>query len=159
MIKKTTKYLLYLLTTGIILTSCSDPMERLSSLTGKWAGSQDENEFSETWKHSSETKYTGFFAGMNSGDTIYKEHLSIQEMGEEIFYIVDQNEEGPINFRLISSDDEIFIFENKESEFPEQIIYSLATKDTLLVQLLGKRDGVDAIEQLVFTRVQKGSSL
>lgn len=144
------KFVLYSLFTG--LASCSGPMDELSGLEGTWTGIQDGNEFSETWTRSTDSKFTGLGTGMMGGDTVFKEKLKIELMGEEIFYIADPNDEGPVNFRLTEVKDDIFTFENKEHDFPQQIIYSLAKQDTLLIQLIGTHNGQPAVEQLALAR-------
>lgn len=145
-------YPLFFFCSSLIISSCASKFDKLELIEGVWTGQQDGNEFTETWARVSDSKYAGLGAGLMNGDTVFKEKLSLELMGKEIFYIANPNEEGPVNFRLSDVKDDVFTFENKEHDFPQQIVYSFAREDTLLIQLLGTRNGQQAVEQLTFVR-------
>ena len=138
----------------LILTTlgCSSPMSDLELILHEWNGQQDGANFTERWEKVSDSEYKGTGTGMMGTDTVFKEFLKIEMLGEEVFYVANPNNAGPVHFKLTRHQDDIFTFEKPDHDFPQQIIYSFKGEDTLLIQLLGKRDGQKAVEQLVFTK-------
>jgi hypothetical protein len=55
---------------------------------------------------------------------------------------------------MISSDSNNFIFENKEHDFPQRIIYHIVNKDSVHAWIEGTHDGKAGREDYFFARVR-----
>jgi hypothetical protein len=67
-------------------------------------------------------------------DTIINERVALTRTKENILYtsaVEDQNDKKPIAFKLTSSADNVFVFENPEHDFPKRIVYHLVSSDSL----------------------------
>jgi len=53
----------------------------------------------------------------------------------------NQNDEKPVTFKLVSSENGQFTFENKDNDFPERIIYTNPVKDSLHAWIEGSVNG------------------
>jgi hypothetical protein len=92
------------------------------------------------WKWKSDT-LKGRCFDIENKDTIIKEEIDLTKGRDNFFYYsssdIKQNQGRPMTFRLIKSDSIMYIFENLEFDFPEQIIFFREGKD-LRVSLQGK---------------------
>jgi len=82
---------------------------------------------------------------IKDGDTLFSETIELRQSGDDLFYIPavsDQNSGRPIPFKLITVQNGEFIFENKEHDFPQQIIYSHTQPDLLVAKIQGEEDGI-----------------
>ncbi len=107
---------------------------QLYALEGKWIMKTKRGYIGEEWVKINKDylQNKGFFVKGN--DTVITERVSLKNTGEGIFYtssVEDQNNKQPIAFRLTSSDNHVFVFENPEHDFPKRIIYKLITADSL----------------------------
>ena len=67
-------------------------------------------------------------------DTIISERVSLTNTKEGIFYtstVEDQNNKQPISFKMTKGEDNVFVFENPEHDFPKRIVYRFVTSDSL----------------------------
>ncbi len=137
----------------LLFVSCSKtPMERLEVILGTWEGLQDDSYFIEDWKKVSDGHYKASGTGMIGSDTVFKEVLSIELIEDVPYYIANPENTGAVHFKLVSEKDNVFTFEKKDHDFPQEIIYAFKGQDSLLVQLLGIRDNQKAVQQMYFTR-------
>lgn len=71
-------------------------------------------------------------------DTLSFESLRIVEMEEEVFYIAKPNENPmPVPFKLVSSENKTFVFENNNHDFPKKIIYKFKDDDNIDIEISG----------------------
>lgn len=110
------------------------PFLQLHQLEGKWIMKTKRGTIGEEWIKVNDTylQNRGFF--IKGGDTIVTERVSLKETKDGIFYtstVEDQNNKQPIPFKLTSSVDHTFIFENPEHDFPKRIVYQLISPDSL----------------------------
>ena len=121
----------------ILLTFCMS-CKSISELTelewvlGKWQ--VNESRSYEEWEKVNKDLYRGKGYKVRKNDTLITETIDLVKRGDAIFYIPsvsDQNEGKPVEFKLISKKEEELIFENKEHDFPQRIIY-IKTSDSLI---------------------------
>ena len=107
--------------------SCQqDPFVGLNQLTGDWRIQASRGVMYESWKNLSAGEMQGRSYKLNGKDTIVFENVRLAKLSEGIFYIPvvsNENDGKPVPFRLISSADKKYVFENKEHDFPQQIVY------------------------------------
>jgi hypothetical protein len=95
---------------------------------------------------------------VDAGDTIFSEDLKLEHINGEVFYIPvieGQNKEEEVRFKLISSADNRFVFENKEHDFPQHIIYQQLPGDSLLARVEGEVKGDLKSEVFKMKRIKR----
>jgi hypothetical protein len=78
----------------------------------------------------------------SGGTTRVSEHLRIERMGGEVFYVAKPGENPlPTSFKLIEANGTRFVFENAGHDFPQRIIYTRLADGGLLARIEGVMDG------------------
>jgi hypothetical protein len=133
-------------------------LKQLQWLVGSWANLSDDGNFYEKWTRLSDTVYQAFSHMTISGDTVFSESVSLEMHGNDVLYVVsvaDQNDEQPVSFRLISNDNGEFVFENKEHDFPQRIIYKNPAPDSLHARIEGMINGKFSQPEFPMKRIQQ----
>lgn len=118
-----------------------DPVTDLSILdwlAGTWEHKSAKTVTIEKWEKISDRTFDGinFVRKLNDQEPVFSESLRLLNMQGEVFYLakVDHNE-MPIPFKLVSMSKEIFVFENKNHDFPRKITYTFHSADSLTVNV------------------------
>ncbi len=142
------KYLLLL----FILNSCSpqvdsfhnNSIESLHWLIGSWKTVSENTTTYEIWLKANDSILIGKSFAIKLQDTVFSETIAIKKIGNDLFYIPtvsNQNNGQPVQFKFIEFKNGEFIFENKEHDFPNRIIYKNPQPDFLSARIEGKRNG------------------
>ena len=138
--------------------SCQqDPFVGLNQLTGDWRIQASRGVMYESWKNLSAGEMQGRSYKLNGKDTIVFENVRLAKRSEGIFYIPvvsNENDGKPVPFRLISTADKKYVFENKEHDYPQRIIYHLITKDSVHAWIEGTQNGKEGRSDYYFTRIK-----
>jgi hypothetical protein len=124
-------------------------------LIGDWENITDEFEFYESWKKSSDNLFIGESLMKIDGDTVFSEFVDLELDKNEIFYRVsvsDQNDGISVSFKLISCEDQKFVFNNPEHDYPQTIVYRYVAPDSLYAHIEGNLDGKYRREDFVMVR-------
>jgi hypothetical protein len=111
-----------------------DIFSQLYILEGSWKMTGKKGIVFEEWKliHKDYMQSRG---GLIKGsDTLINERVALENKAEGIFYtstVEDQNNKQPVAFKLASSENRVFIFENADHDFPKRIGYELMGRDSL----------------------------
>lgn len=100
--------------------------KKLRHIAGNWEARTTTGFMQEKWTRKDDTTFTGLSYSINRGVSILEEHLQLVFTNKEIQYIVTirhQNKGLPVIFKLVSIKDDTYTFENKEHDFPQQIVY------------------------------------
>ena len=131
-------------------------MDDLSWMIGSWQGiSPDGQKFCEQWEKDATGAFIGKGCALSAqGDTLFKEVLKVEAIEGTPFYVATLPENpGPVHFKLKSLKNKSAHFENMKHDFPQQIIYTLEKDKVIHVELRGLRDGKNAIQELVFQKM------
>ncbi|MFT3682033.1 MAG: DUF6265 family protein [Ferruginibacter sp.] len=126
--------------TVLLVTAISSKAQQANSgwpgeiLEGTWLMATKTGFTGETWKKIDENYYqsTGFI--VKGHDTIITEKVALQRITGGIYYIStveNQNNKEPVSFKLTSSVNNIFTFENPAHDFPKRIVYAFTDTVTL----------------------------
>jgi hypothetical protein len=99
---------------------------KLRDLEGSWEMKTDKGYIQEKWTRVNDSTFEGKNYSINRGVVILEERMTIVQNEEGIFFIATvtyQNKGLPVYFKLISIKNNEFIFENKEHDFPQQVMY------------------------------------
>ena len=105
----------------------SDHSESFVWLLGNWERSneQEGKKTFETWEKLSKSEYHGFGYTLENADTIWHENIKlINRENQWNFEVTGKDESLPTIFRITNIENESFISENQENEFPKLISYS-----------------------------------
>ena len=153
-----------ILITAFLLLSCNNKnqkpinLEHLKFLTGVWENHTPAGIVYEEWDRKSDSVMTGKSYAVNSSDTLYFERIVIRIKDKDIYFIpsvIEQNDGKPILFKLIANSTDTLIFENKEHDFPQRIIYINKGKDSLYARIKKTEKGVSKSEEFRMRRFQK----
>jgi hypothetical protein len=120
-------------------------LKPLKQLLGTWETSDPGGRIIETWKHFNPRSFTGrsIKVGLRN-DTTLLEEIEIKVKDDDLFYIptaAGQNSGKPVEFKLLSSVEGKYVFENKLHDFPQRIVYWLKSEDEVLAWVVGKEKG------------------
>ena len=152
---KSIAMIIFLINTGFSWQQ--DPFAALNQLCGDWRIQASGGVMYESWKNVSASEMQGRSYKLNGKDTITFETVKLAKLSEGIFYIPivsNENDGKPVPFRLISSADKKYVFENKEHDFPQRIVYHLITKDSVHAWIEGTQNGKEGRADYYLSRVK-----
>lgn len=130
-------------------------LKQFDWLLGDWQNITAEFEFYESWEKDSDNLFKGESFMTIAGDTVFSEFVDLELDKGEIFYRVsvsDQNDGTAVSFKLVSSDNQKFVFTNPEHDYPQTIVYRYVAPDSLYAHIEGNLDGKYRREDFVMVR-------
>lgn len=111
-------------------------------LLGRWENNSAQGNLSEIWKKQNDSLYLGASYFVIAGDTVFSESIELVEKNDEVNYIVTgvEGNEGPVPFKLKSSNESMLVFENPKHDFPQTITYT-HKGDSVIAVISGKQNG------------------
>jgi hypothetical protein len=132
-------------------------LKQLHWLAGKWQQQSEAGLLTESWQVKNANQMTGKSYLVDQNDTIFSESISLEVQEENVYYVpvvADQNEGKPVRFKLISGNDQTFIFENKTHDFPQRIIYRQTGSNQLTARIEGEIKGKLQSEEFKMHQVE-----
>ena len=124
----------------------------LQGLTGSWKMvTKMGSAFYEHWHRVNDSVLQNKSYGINRRDTISQETVQLKLTHGIITYtstVADQNNQQPVTFTLVKTENGKYVFENKAHDFPQQISYQLIDKNTLHASISGT--GKDKFTEILF---------
>ncbi len=115
-------------------------LEDLFWLEGEWQRQARSGAIVERWWRT-EVGLVGESAPLGASDGAADESLMLTLMGNDVFYIAKPRQNTyPVGFRLVERDDDRFVFENTEHDFPQQIVYQRTGADAMVVTISAPDD-------------------
>jgi hypothetical protein len=108
--------------------------KKLYALDGTWKMVTKRGAVCEEWKKmdGNYLQNRGYF--IKGNDTIVTERVSLTRNYKGIYYtstVEDQNNKQPVAFKLTKQENNMFVFENPQHDFPKRIVYNLISADSL----------------------------
>lgn len=155
--KKPSIILIFLVFTTLMLSSCvtmNKPDQQLffEKLLGEWQ--LEDMPVVEKWTYI-DGQFRASVIVTSGADQMKTEEIQIIENEDGVFYeaeVEDQNNGDPILFKMIFSDTNKLIFENKEHDFPQRITYELLDDNKLTATIDGMLDGVSKSMDFKYNR-------
>lgn len=122
-------------------------------LIGNWEAPTKEGKFFESWKTGS-NRLEGSGGEIVKGDTVFKETLFILKKKGHWNYVAEVGKQVAVEFPLKQVLNNIYTFENKKHDFPQQIIYTRIDKDNFKAKVAGSMKGKYSEEIYELTRVK-----
>lgn len=128
-----------------------------NQLPGTWKMETKQGPLFEQWKLVADNKMEGRSFYLKNADTVVLETVKLEQYGEKVFYmptVQDQNNKQPIKFTLTSQYGKYFVFENKQHDYPQRIIYELVNQDSLHARIEGQKNGKNMFSDFFYKRVK-----
>jgi hypothetical protein len=114
----------------------------------------DRAEIFEEWIVSGETELTGKSFSIEAGDEYVSEILYLKKFGEQWAYVAVPEGQSITLFALVEYTPKKFIFENKEHDFPQRIIYEFHKDGKLTAAIEGTVNGENKRKEFSFRLVE-----
>jgi hypothetical protein len=108
--------------------------KKLYTLEGVWKMNTKRGAVCEEWKKVDKNYLQNKGYMIKGKDTIINERVALTNTKTGIFYtstVEGQNNKQPIAFKMTKAENNRFVFENPEHDFPKRIVYKLVTADSL----------------------------
>jgi len=158
-------FLLVMIIHLMILSACINSqvsekykkMQQFTLLEGDWQFEIDNGLFGEHWKKENDSVFSGMGYMLIGDDTVSREILSLEQQSSDIYYIATvegHNNGQPVKFIMTSDSNNVFVFENKDHDFPQRITYQFDGSDNLLAIVEGYQEGEPSKMELYYTRMK-----
>lgn len=146
-----------LLVTALCITSCTKKKNIIKAewLIGNWGNESAEGNLVENWVKVNDSVFHGESYFIVANDTVFAETIVLDDVLGKMVYTVtvpNQNDEKPVRFDMTSITDKEMVFENPSHDFPDKIVYTHPTPDSLVAVIYGKKDGKPASETFKMTK-------
>ena len=145
--------LLIILFTNLNLIAQDDVIKQL--FPGKWKMDLDNSEYYEEWKQESENELIGTSYGIDYGEKFVNEYLYLKKFGDTWAYIADPIDQRITLFALSEYTPKKFVFENKEHDFPQRIIYEFHKGGKLTAAIEGNVNGEFKRSEIPFVLIEE----
>lgn len=135
-----------------------EDFKNLLVLKGTWTMNTTKGILNEYWEIQNDSLLIGKSYKVNGKDTLPQETVRLEFKDGKITYnpvVVDQNQQKAVAFKLISLSNNEFIFENKDHDFPHQIIYKIREDGTLWASVKGPTSQGQKVINYQYTRLLK----
>ena len=140
----------WLFSSSVTAQTCKDS---LMQLVGNWRDDSQDTVFIEQWTISEDKQLVGFAESRSkTEDKQYmSEKMVLEQRGNELIYIATvTNQNGPVEFRMVSCESDSIVFENPDHDFPKRIEYDFPEPDIMHAHVTDMNNkGFD----LIFSRV------
>lgn len=135
----------------LLLLSCKHDdkyanIKKAEWLVGSWSNTSADETLTEIWQNINDSVFAGqAFVINEENDTVFFEHIRLEETKGELFYIVtvpNQNEGQAVPFKMTAINDSLIVFENPEHDYPQKIAYRKVNADSLVAEISGKPKGI-----------------
>ncbi len=119
---------------AFIISDSNKTFKKLYTLEGIWKMNTKRGAVCEEWKRMNKNYLQSKGYMIKGKDTIISERITLTNSKEGIFYtstVEEQNNKQPIGFKMTSSENNMFVFENAQHDFPKRIVYKLIRADSL----------------------------
>ncbi|MBO9676529.1 MAG: hypothetical protein J7577_24015 [Sphingobacteriaceae bacterium] len=132
------------------------PLTTFSFVLGSWEMQTPKGKIVEQWSAGADKTLNGKSYRVNlKGDSLLIEVLQIRTIGKDIFYcstVTNQNNGKEVCFKLVSTKDQIYVFENAAHDFPQRIVYQDMGKKEMLAWIEGELNGKSRKSEFKYKR-------
>lgn len=126
----------------------------LAWLAGSWGGTQDGVASEEHWTSPAGDGLVGMHKDVKAGKMSGFEFLRIEvDAQQRICYVAMPGGAHPTSFCAVEVGEQRVVFENKEHDFPQRILYWLTADGRLHARIEGPLDGKEAAMEWIWSRL------
>ena len=127
-------------------------VENLAWFEGRWEGESDGLTMEEQWTSVRGGALLGVHRDVKGGRMVSFEFLRIEATPEGTFYYASPRSKPPVPFKLVESGATRAVFENRQHDFPQRILYWLDAKGAMHARIEGPQGGKTVSEEWIWTR-------
>ena len=128
-------------------------IEELAWLEGHWEGESGGLAMEERWTSVKGGALLGVHRDVKGDRMVSFEFLRIEAVPEGVVYFASPRSRPPVPFKLVESGAHRAVFENKQHDFPQRILYWLDAEGALHARIEGPQGGKTASEEWVWRKV------
>ena len=131
--------------------------DQFNWLIGNWANVTDKSAFYENWIVKDSVSISAESIMLINNDTVFSENILLTLVDGIPNYIVsvtDQNDGNQVSFKLISSDNDTYVFSNPKHDFPTSIVYRYVAPDSIYAHIEGTVKGELVREEFIMKRIK-----
>ncbi|MDZ4711674.1 MAG: DUF6265 family protein [bacterium] len=114
----------------------------LEWLIGQWEGLQGSGVYHEEWEKVDDKELKGKAYTIKGGEITNPEKLNIKVDDSGVNYIAEvSHNESPVAFALTRYDENTFVFENPNHDFPKKITYVKMNENEFLATVEAEKNG------------------
>jgi len=140
---------------SINLPAFAEDVQNLSWMTGCWRGEDRGVQMEECWSKPEGGALLGTHRDIVNGKMVSWEFMRIDGSQQDIVYYASPKSRTPTPFTLLTTSTNKVIFENKEHNFPQRIIYWLDAEGKLNARIEGKKGEKEVSMQWTWKRSQQ----
>jgi hypothetical protein len=152
-----TTLLLFIIHTSVHAQDAGKSFRDLNSLTGKWSMESSKGMLYESWLKLNDSTFKGLSFRVSGKDTTVLEQMELVLREGRIMFaptVPGQNDEKPVVFTLAKLENNRYIFENKEHDFPKRVVYVLPKDNLLQAWIEGEINGQARKMDFSFKKVE-----
>jgi hypothetical protein len=119
----------------------ANTVDKLGWIAGHWSTEARGRTIEENWTRPAGGTMIGVGRTVSGDKTVEFEFVQIRQEGDDLFYVAQPNGGTKTAFKLIKLTDGEAIFENKEHDFPQRIIYRKGADGSLSARIEGEVNG------------------
>ena len=134
----------------------NNSIKQFEFMLGNWQMKNSSGSITETWKKTKTGMFGESYRYGKEGEPVLTESIELKLIDNVFNFSVTGFEEGNKGitiFKLVSTKDQTFVFENKLHDFPQRIVYQQKGKNNLLAWIEGVNKGKEM--KLVFPYQRK----
>lgn len=138
-------------------TKQTHDIKKAKWLIGTWENKTRKGSIYETWSTTNENELSGKSYNIKDKDTLIFETIRLAQEQDGLFYIPvvkNQNEDLPVRFTAKTISEKQLIFENPQHDFPQVIIYTKITSDSLVAEISGTKNGQERRQVFPMKRIK-----
>ena len=143
---------------GFIALAPVKTLKEFNWLSGSWKMSTKRGTIVESWVISNDSTMNGKSLFIkNETDTALLETISLVHRNKKYYYIPvtsRQNDNKPVSFTITSFDENGFVAENPDQDFPKRITYRLITMDSIHAFIDGGSAMPDKKSDFYYSRIK-----
>ncbi len=131
--------------------------KKLYILKGTWKTETRRGAIYEEWKKESATLMKGRSYKFKDADSLVLENVSLAQELKDVFYIpvtINQNNQKPVKFKMASSGNNKFVFENPAHDYPKRIVYEIVNADSVHAFIDDDNDASDKRRHFYYSRLK-----
>ena len=140
----------------LIFTACKKEdekapleIEKVKWISGEWQNKSKDGILTESWERINDTVFNAVCYFVHGKDTLHNEKISLLQSDNAIIYsptVKGENGNRPVHFKMTSVNANELVFENPKHDYPQKIVYTKITEDSLVTKISGMVNGKPYLE-------------
>lgn len=146
--------ILLLLVTTILSAKAQKSLTPFNFLLGNWEMKTAKGKTTEHWVKSKDSLNGKSYKHNLKGESVLQETVVIKRIKDGFYFCVTgAGNKDRVDFKLVSSEKDKLVFENKQHDFPQRIVYQQKGKNELFAYIEGVINGKETKIDFPYQRI------